>query len=157
MFVESIDDFDSIHESPAPISEKLKILKIYHLCLHLSEFLGGCKTVRLKKYLDIIFFFLCKKNVCGVFLASSKDGGLVTHAYCCFLAPSLYLLKQEMETSSLQTTNTDMEKVKISKNISFNIEYDLYPSMEISKNIEQRLIRLCDMYQVEMFRDYSII
>lgn len=157
MFIKSIDDFDSIHLSPAPNSEKTKILKIYHLCIHLAEYMGGCKTIGLKKYLDIIFFFLCKKNVCGAFLASSNEGHMVTHVYCCLLSPSLYLLKREIDATQPSLKNTDMGKVKISKTINFNIQYDLYPTMEIPKNVEQRLLNLCNLYQVDMFEKYEII
>jgi len=116
----SIDDFDELRFAPAPECEKRMISKIYHLCIHLASFLAGnSTTLGQKKYLDLIFFCLCRKNVSGVFLAVTSDGISIPHMYCCLLAPSMYLLKIEQQVEDLKKLKDEM--------VSFHVSYDTIP------------------------------
>ncbi len=139
----SIDDLDGVHDSPAPACEKRMILKIYHLCIHFASFLAGEKTTMAqKKYLDLIFFCLCRKNVSGVFMVSDNDGSRVPHMYCMMLAPSLYLLREELNLE-------DFEKLQ-DQTMILKICYDLIPEeLFFLPSTAECFQQLCTLYQVE--------
>jgi len=140
----SIDDFDDIQNSPAPECEKKMILNIYHLCIQFASFLnGGDTTMGQKKYLDLIFYCLCRINVCGVFMAiDPSDGSRMPHMYCLLLAPSLYLLREELNLTNFEKLREQDLKLKISYD---PIEEQLFFLPSTAACFEE----LCLLYQVK--------
>jgi len=140
----SIDDFDQVKHSPAPECEKKMILKIYHLCIQFASFLAGEETTMgQKKYLDLIFYCLCKKNVCGVFMAIDPvDGSRMPHMYCLLLAPSLYLLREELNLSKFQKLRNQSLDLKIS--------YDpIDEQLFFLPSTAECFQHLCELYRVK--------
>ncbi len=140
----SIDDFDQIRDSPAPPSEQNVILRIYHLCIQFASFLAGEETTMgQKKYLDLIFYCLCKKNVCGVFMAiDPEDGSRMPHMYCLLLAPSLYLLREELNLSKF-------DKLR-NQNLDLKISYDpIDEQLFFLPSTAECFEELCRLYQVK--------
>lgn len=139
----SIDDFDQIQDSVAPESEKKLMLNIYHLCIQFASFLScGTTTMGQKKYLDLIFYCLCKLNVCGVFMAvDPQDNSRLPHMYCLLLAPSLYLLREELKLS-------DFEKLR-DQNLNLEISYEpVEEQLFFLPTAAQCFEELCRLYQV---------
>ena len=146
----SIDDFDQVMFSVAPECEKKTILKIYHLCIHFASFLtGGVSTLGQKKYLDLIFFCICRMNVSGVFMAKEEDGSCIPHMYCMVLAPSLYLLREELKLEQFEKLREQPLRLEIS--------YDLIPEkLFFLPSTAQCFEDLCNLYKVKI-PEYEVI
>ena len=145
----TIDDFDDLMNAPAPDCEKLAISNCYRLCIHLAKFLShGDTTLGQKKYMDLVFYCLCKVNVCGVFLANPEESPSehsIPHMYCLLLAPSLYLLREELELSKMGKFE------KLRDNTKFTVSYKpVSDQLFFLPDVAECFENLCKMYHVNV-------
>ncbi len=162
LFIESfapldnaMDDFDIVAECPAPLCERKTLIKIYWLVVKYAQLCSVVGEPVQGVYLDMLFYFTCKKHVSGVFLArvthlegKSQIDSLVTHAYCCLLSPSAYVYALALQYKCQETDTPKFRDCTI--DMVWELE-QAYPDFKLalSKRAEAQLKIVFSMYNLE--------